>query len=100
MVAVAVVGRRFIDGSVERRKTIWREQLLKLGLFREMYDMLQREAKHSVRREMVLEPFITRMPQENYGKIVDTFVVWARFGDLFSYDETTCYLYRGALEDG
>ena len=29
------------------------------------------------------------MPQENYDKIFDTFVVWARFGDLFSYDETT-----------
>jgi hypothetical protein len=37
----------------------------------------------------VLETIILRMPQENYGKIFDTFVVWARFGDLFSYDETT-----------
>jgi len=28
------------------------------------------------------------MPQENYEKVFNTFIRWARFGDLFAYDET------------
>jgi hypothetical protein len=29
------------------------------------------------------------MPHENYEKIFETFIRWARFGNLFAYDETT-----------
>jgi len=29
------------------------------------------------------------MPHENYEKVFNTFILWARFGDLLSYDETT-----------
>ena len=28
------------------------------------------------------------MPYENYEKIFNTFIRWARFGELFAYDET------------
>ena len=40
-------------------------------------------------RELVLETIILRMPQENYEKAFETLIGWARFGDLFAYDETT-----------
>ncbi len=89
MVALAPVGKRFVEAAAEERKAIWREQLMRLGLFRETRDMLQREPEHALGREIICETIIMRMPQENYGKIFDTFVVWARFGDLFGYDETT-----------
>ena len=39
-------------------------------------------------RDFVLETIVTRMPYENYEKIFNTFIRWARFGDLFAYDET------------
>jgi hypothetical protein len=29
------------------------------------------------------------MPHENYEQVFTTFIRWARFGDLFSYNETT-----------
>jgi hypothetical protein len=29
------------------------------------------------------------MPQENYEKTSNTSIRWARFGDLFAYDEDT-----------
>jgi hypothetical protein len=35
----------------------------------------------------VLETIVMRMPLENYEKIFDTFIGWARFGNLFAYDE-------------
>jgi hypothetical protein len=29
------------------------------------------------------------MPYENYEKVFNTFIRWARFGELFAYDEAT-----------
>ncbi len=68
------------------------EQLLKLRLFREVYDVLQRQPKYEVDRDFVLETIIMRMPDENYEKVFNTFIGWARFGNLFSFDETTDWI--------
>jgi NitT/TauT family transport system ATP-binding protein len=88
MVALEPLGKRFVDAAAEERKAIWREQLPKLRLFREVRELMQREPSGEVSRELVLETIILRMPQENYEKAFETFIGWARFGDLFAYDET------------
>lgn len=71
------------------RPAVWREQLLRLGLFREVYEVLQRQPDHTVERDFVLETIVTRMPYENYQRVFNTFIRWARFGGLFTYDEAT-----------
>jgi hypothetical protein len=38
---------------------------------------------------VVQETLILNLPDENYEKEFATFVNWARYGDLFAYDETT-----------
>jgi NitT/TauT family transport system ATP-binding protein len=78
-----------VQASPEDRKAIWRDQLFKLSLFREIRDVLQRQRKHKVDRDFVLETIVMRMPHENYERVFETFVGWARFGDLFHYDEAT-----------
>jgi NitT/TauT family transport system ATP-binding protein len=80
-------GQRFVQAAADQRKSIWREQLLKLHLFRVVHDVLQREPKHQIDRDFVLETIVLRLPQENYEKIFETFIRWARFGLLFEYDE-------------
>ena len=87
MVTLEPLGKRFVDASPEERKAIWREQLMKLRLFREVRELVQREPSGQVSRELVLETIILRMPQENYEKAFETLIGWARFGDLFAYDE-------------
>ncbi len=87
-------GRRFVQAPGEQQKRIWRAQLLKLSLFREIADVLRRRRKHSIDRDFVLETIVMRMPQEDYEKVFETFVGWARFGELFSYDETTATITR------
>ena len=47
------------------------------------------EPRHQLDRDTVLEMMVLHMPQENYEKMFETFVRWARFGDLFAYDENT-----------
>jgi NitT/TauT family transport system ATP-binding protein len=89
LVVLDVLGRQFLEADADQRKAIWREQLLKLGLFREIYNALQREPDHTLDRDFVLETIVLRIPGENYEKIFHTFINWSRYGDLFAYDETT-----------
>src|SRR5262249_39043365 len=79
-------GRAFVASGPEERKALWREQLLQLRLFRDIHEVLRRQPDRSVDRDFVLETIITRMPYENYQRIFNTFVRWARFGELFDYD--------------
>ena len=39
--------------------------------------------------DFVLETIVMCMPYENYEKVFNTFIRWARFGGLFLYDEAT-----------
>jgi NitT/TauT family transport system ATP-binding protein len=82
-------GQRFVRANAEERKAIWREHLLRLRLFHDIYEVLQREPNHEIDKEFVLETIVLHMPQENYERMFSTFVRWARFGDLFAYDEQT-----------
>jgi cobalt-zinc-cadmium resistance protein CzcA len=89
MVVLTEVGKRFVEAPPEERKALWRDRLLTLNLFREVYDILQRQPDRAVDSDFILETIVTRMPYENYEKVFNTFVRWARFGELFTYDETT-----------
>ncbi len=82
-------GKNLVDAAPEARKTLWRAHLLKLPLFKEVFAVIQRQPDHAVAKDFVLETIVLRMPYENYERIFDTFIAWARFGDLFVYDEET-----------
>jgi NitT/TauT family transport system ATP-binding protein len=51
--------------------------------------MLQRQPGQQLDRETVLEILVLHMPQENYERVFDIFIGWARSGELFAYDEAT-----------
>jgi NitT/TauT family transport system ATP-binding protein len=78
-------GRRFVKAAADERKAIWRGQLLKLRFFQEIYELLQREKE--VNGDIVREMIIMAMPREEYEAMFDTMVRWARFGNLFAYEE-------------
>src|SRR5262249_44462725 len=82
-------GQQFLKAPAEERKGIWREHLLKLPLFRMVHDVIQRQPDQAVDRDFVLETLVLHMPQENHEKVFNTFIRWARFGNLFAYAETT-----------
>jgi NitT/TauT family transport system ATP-binding protein len=55
----------------------------------EVYELLRQQPDHTVDSDFVLETIVMSMPYENYEKVFNTFIRWARFGELFAYDETT-----------
>jgi NitT/TauT family transport system ATP-binding protein len=89
LVVLTAPGKRFVQANPEARKAIWREQLLKLRLFHDVNCALQREPGHSLAEDFVKELIILKLPDENYETVFQTFVRWARFGNLFAYDEDT-----------
>lgn len=87
MVVLTPEGERFAKADPHERKQIWRQHLLDMRLFQEVRALLATE--ESVHRDEVLALIHRAMPQENYDKVFDTLVTWARFGDLFAYDESS-----------
>jgi NitT/TauT family transport system ATP-binding protein len=88
MLVLTAKGKALAEAGAEARKSLWREQLLTLRLFQAVHEVIQRSPDHVIDRDFVLEIIVTRMPYENYEKVFNTFIRWARFGDLFAYDET------------
>jgi NitT/TauT family transport system ATP-binding protein len=86
-VALTPLGVRFVKAGPEERKSIWHEQLLGFALFKEIAGILARRPNNAVDRDFVLETIVMRMPTEDYEKTFETLVRWARFGNLFAYDE-------------
>jgi NitT/TauT family transport system ATP-binding protein len=88
MVVLEPTGLRFVRAGADERKLIWREQLLKLRLFRDIYELMKKQPTGHIDQDIVLETIILRMPQENYERVFQTLVRWAQYGDLFHYEET------------
>jgi NitT/TauT family transport system ATP-binding protein len=86
-VVLTAEGRRFVRADTEEQKRIWREQLLKLRLFCDVYGLLTQQPDNAVSADMVRELIIIAMPREDYQAMFDTMVRWARFGNLFAYEE-------------
>jgi NitT/TauT family transport system ATP-binding protein len=86
-VVLSPEGAQLVKASPADRKALWREHVLRLRLFREVDAALQRQDEHRVDRDFVLELIAVHMPNEDFEAMFDTFIGWARFADLFSYDE-------------
>lgn len=93
-------GQRFVKAPVEERKSIWGDHLLKLALFKMIHEILQRQPDHSVTRDFVLETLIIHLPQEHHEKLFNTFIRWARFSNMFAYDEAKETITLRARDDG
>jgi len=89
MVVLTPDGQRFVKATSQQRQVIWREQLLKLRLFKQVYDMMIKHPRKGLDADLAQETIIFNLPAENYEKMFEIFVHWARYGNLFTYDENT-----------
>ena len=89
MVVLTPDGQRFVKATSQERQNIWKEQLLKLRIFKQVNDMLAKHPRMKLDADLAQEIIIFNLPSENFEKTFDTFTHWARFGNLFAYDEDT-----------
>jgi hypothetical protein len=62
---------------------------LKLGLFRQVNDILAKHPRKGLDADVVKEIIVLNLPAENYDKVFETFVDWSQFGNLFHFSEET-----------
>jgi NitT/TauT family transport system ATP-binding protein len=88
------IGRQFLDGDINARKALFREQLKKLGTFRFVIRLLEEAKDHRLQRDVVVEELAIRLTTEDIEKMFKTVVAWGRFAELFGYspDEEVLYL--------
>jgi NitT/TauT family transport system ATP-binding protein len=86
-VALSALGKRFVRADAAGRKALWRERLLDLALFRQVREALAQTEGGRLPREFVLEAIAVGAPMEDYEAMFARFVSWARYGDLFAYDD-------------
>ena len=89
LVVLTPLGARFLRADRAGRRALWRDQILKLHLFQQVRDAIDRSERRGVSREFVLETLAANLPQEDYEALFDRLVAWGRHGDLFAYDGHT-----------
>ena len=82
-------GKAFVTASPPDRQALWRQHLLRLRLFRDVYEALKKQPRREIDDDFVRDLIALHMPQESNDRVFQTFLHWARFGDLFEYDEAT-----------
>lgn len=87
LVLLTPEGKKFVNAKPAERQALWRAQLLKLRLFKQVFDMLSKHPRKKLDAELALEVIIFNLPSENYDKTFETLVRWARYGNLFAYEE-------------
>jgi NitT/TauT family transport system ATP-binding protein len=87
------IGRRFLDADINGRKKIFHDQLLTLGTFRFVLQLLQEAKDHRLSKEIILEELAVRLTTEDVEKAFSTIVGWGRYGEVWSYDASTEELY-------
>ena len=87
LVVLTTSGRAFAAAAADQRKDAWRARLLDLDLFAELHRALEAEPTHRLGKEFALELIALRLPSEDFERTFETLIGWARYGDLFAYDE-------------
>jgi NitT/TauT family transport system ATP-binding protein len=89
LVVLTPGGRRFAKAHAEERRSIWRNCLMTLKIFKTVHAMISRQPDHQIDREIVEETIILSMPHEDYARQFNTMMAWARYGNLLSFDEAS-----------
>jgi NitT/TauT family transport system ATP-binding protein len=87
------LGRRLLDGDINLRKSIFRQQLLTLGTFRFVVRLLKEAKDNRLPKEIIEEELCVRLTTEDVEKVFNTIVGWGRFAELFGYESRSEELY-------
>ena len=86
-VRLSSTGHIFLEADEDSQKTIFREHLVKQVRFiSDIYCKLQDNPTISIRREELMETLEQKFSHEQSVKILTATISWARYANLFSYD--------------
>jgi NitT/TauT family transport system ATP-binding protein len=82
------MGKRFADADLNERKEIFSRALMaQVPLAAHIRKVLDERASHSAPRTRFLDELEDHMTEDAAGETLKSVVSWARFAELFSYDD-------------
>ena len=82
------MGRRFADGELNERKEIFARALIdRVPLAAHVKKVLDERKSHSAPKTRFLDELEDHMPEDAAEEALKAIVSWARFAELFSYDD-------------
>ena len=92
-VVLTAVGGKLLKARVNARKTLLKEQLKKLPIFRSVVDALERSEERRADQYAFLEIFALHLPAEDSESLLKTVIDWGRYAELIGYDPEERALY-------
>lgn len=82
------IGNAFIQGDIDQRKLIIRQQLLKhIRLVQQIHTFLMAKQNHRIPESLVLDILERHFTPQEADRQLNTAIDWGRYAELFSYDE-------------
>jgi NitT/TauT family transport system ATP-binding protein len=81
------LGHRFSDMDTEGQKVVWKQQILTLSVFKTIHAEVQASRNGTMLDDEVQDRLAELLPNENPEFTFQTFINWARFGNLLAFDE-------------
>lgn len=88
-VVLVPLGKRVVDADVNTKKSILKEQMEKLPLFRFFIDFLSNHPEKSVEKSVILEELAILLPSEDPESLYSTLLKWGRYGEIFGFSHDT-----------
>lgn len=82
-------GKKYLSANDRNRRTIWKEQLLTIELFRKAIHWLQSAYKHTLGQKELLDLILKELPRKNPQMQLKTLIGWGSYGNLFTYHKGT-----------
>ncbi len=96
-ISLTKTGAGFLNADVNERKLIFKCQIKKLKVFKELIALLKEARDNQIDREDVVEEFATHLPDEDAEELVNAVIEWGRFAELIGYNSDSEEIYLDQL---
>jgi len=100
-VLMTEAGWYFLAAPAPARKTLFRQAIMKLRLFRMLTSRLENSADGRVDADSVLEELGTLLPYDQPARLLETLIAWGRYAELIDFDQdaNVVYLHKASESD-
>jgi NitT/TauT family transport system ATP-binding protein len=96
-IALTPIGQAFIEGSIDERKRIIRQQLLKhIRLSQQIFGLLSAKLNQRIPEELVLDILERHFTPQEAARQLGTAIDWGRYAELYSYDDPSSEIFLEA----
>jgi NitT/TauT family transport system ATP-binding protein len=83
------LGKRVLSAPMTEKKSLLKEQMLKLKVFQHVVKLLENADKNQLLAEVIVEQLAVLLPPEQPRQLFTTLLNWGRYGEIFGYSRDT-----------